>query len=583
MSQVKLVRGLSLLVLLLLLFLVGCATSPVSPTGLYGGPVQCVEGPRQTLDCRGAAEQYKRDLRADFSYLGQATAGVGLSTTKLMEADALSTDLKEQYFHLCAQYNACLISRPEFVEKTERLREIQARVRNAAYGYFAGQNIQINPPPYGAPPPMGGYPPPGGVGFPPPPPPQSGVPQPYGSVGVPASPAPTSSGVTGSTPPQLDRVDAILNILREGNRLLKEQGPMPPGSSLSDQMKSASAPQVPEPAALGIASTPRPEQDLDGSLRSMLVSLKETIARQHPTLVLGRTVVGNFTEEGQTWASPLGAFLQERVVRLVEDEGIFGPVLALRTRGITVTQVAAVDHPNDPKALGALYQADMAIIGRFKPVGEQVEVQLAALDGVGKAELAKVTEVISTLAIPSTVPVTATNVAETGQLLQSLNQLGQQSGSGRGVEITTNRPGLGASFRRGEEIRYFVTSSLDGYFYLFHVDAEGEIKRIFPNAYQRETRIGAGAWVQVPGPGAPFKFEASTPYGLETTFAIVTDASLDERDFEAIDKGFARPKQELQAIVARSRGGVTRGGGAESPPLAAPRLAWNSITVLVVP
>ncbi|MDE2483936.1 MAG: DUF4384 domain-containing protein, partial [candidate division NC10 bacterium] len=525
MFQVKLARCLSLLVPL---FLAACATSGVSPTGLYGDPVQCVEGPRQTLDCRGAAEQYKRDIRADFSYVGQATAGVGLSTTKLMEADALSTDLKEQYFHLCAQYNACLISRQEFVEKTERLREIQARVRNAAYGYFAGQNIQINPPPYGVPPPMGGYPPPGGVSFPPPP--QSGMPQPSGSVSAPASPAPTPGGVVGSTPSQQDRVDAILNILREGNRLLKEKGPTPPGSSLPDQIKSASVAPLPESAALGIASTPRPEQDLDGSLRSMLVSLKETIAQQHPTLAVGRTVVGNITEEGQTWASPLGAFLQERVARLVEEESIFKPVLALRTRGITITQVAAADHPNDPKSLGALYQADMAIMGRFKPVGEQVEVQLAALDGAGTSELAKVTGVISALAIPSTLPVTATNAAETGQLLQSLNQLGQQSGNGRRVEITTNRPGLGTSFKRGEEIRYFVTSSLDGYLYLFHVDAEGGIKRVFPNMYQRETRIEAGAWVQVPGPGAPFKFEASTPYGLETTFAIVTDAMLDERE-----------------------------------------------------
>lgn len=579
MSRVKLIRGLSLLVPL---FLAACATSGVSPTGLYGGPVQCVEGPRQTLDCRGAAEQYTRDLRADFSYLGQVTTGAGISTTKLMEADALSTDLKEQYFHLCAQYNACLISRPEFVEKTERLREIQARVRNAAYGYFAGQNIQINPPPYGVPPPMGGYPPPGGVGFPPPP--HSGVPQPPGSVGIPAPSIPSAATEPGSTPSAHDRVDAILNILREGNRLLKEKGPPPPGSSLPNQIKSAGVPQpVPEPVALGIASTPRPDQDLDGSLRSMLVSLKETITRQHPAVAVGQTVVGNFVEEGKTWSTPLGALLQERVTKLIEQEGLFKPVLVARTRGITVTQVSAVERPNDPTALGALYQADLAIAGRYKPSGEQVEVNLVALDGAGKGELAQVTQAISTLAIPSVVPATATNAAETTQLLDSLNQAGPQVEGEARVEITTNRPGLGASFRRGDEIKYFVTSSLDGFLYLFHVDADKNVQRIFPNSYQRDARIQARAWVQVPDSGAPFRFAASTPYGLETTFAIVTDISLDEREFEAIESGFAKPKQELQAIVARSRGRVTRGGGAESPPLAAPRLAWNSITVLILP
>lgn len=578
MPQVKLIRDLSLLAPL---FLVACATSGVSPTGLYGGPVQCVEGPRQTLDCRGAAEQYKRDLRADFSYLGQVSTGVGLSTTKLMEADALSTDLKEQYFHLCAQYNACLISKAEFVEKTERLREIQARVRNAAYGYFAGQNIQINPPPYGIPPPIGGYPPPGGVGFPPPP--HGGAPQPPGSVGIPALSAPSAAAEAGSTPSAHDRVDAILNILREGNRLLKEKGPTSPGSSLPDQIKSASVVPLPEPVALDIASTIRPDQDLDGSLRSMLVSLKETVIRQHPTVAVGQTVVGNFVEEGQTWSTPLGALLQERVTKLIEQEGLFKPVLVARTRGITVTQVSAVERPNDPNALGALYQADLAIAGRYKLSGEQVDVNLVALDGAGKGELAQVTQAISTLAIPSVVPAIATNAAETTQLLDSLNQARPQVDGEARVEITTNRPGLGASFRRGDEIKYFVTSSLDGFLYLFHVDADKSVQRIFPNSYQRDARIQAGAWVQVPDSGAPFRFAASTPYGLETTFAIVTDASLDEREFEAIESGFSRPKQELHAIVARSRGRVTRGGGAESPPLDAPRLAWNSITVLILP
>jgi len=563
--------------------LTACATSGVSPTGLYGGPVQCVEGPRQTLDCRGAAEQYKRDLRADFSYVGQATAGVGLSTTKLMEADALSTDLKEQYFHVCTQYNACLLSRPEFVEKTERLREIQARVRNAAYGYFAGQNIQINPPPpYGGPPPMGGYPPPGGVGYPPPPPPQSGVPQPPGSVSVPASPAPSPAAGTGSTPSQQDRVDAILNILREGNRLLKEKGATPPGSSLPEQRNLAGAPPTPGPVALGIASSPLPEQDLDGSLRSMLASLKETIARQHPTLAVGRTVVGNFVEEGKAWGTPLGALLQERVTRLVEQEGIFKPVLAARTRGITITQVSTVERPNDPNALGALYQAELGIAGRYKLGGDQIEVHLAALDGAGKGELAQVTQAISTSAIPSTAPLTTVNAAETGQLLESLSQLGQKSDREAFVEITTNRPGLGASFRRGEEIKYFVTSSVDGFLYLFHVDADKNILRILPNAYQREGRVAARAWVQVPGAAAPFKFEASPPFGLETTFAIVTDVPLDEREFEAVESGFAKPKQELQRLV--ERGAVrTRGGGSESSQIVAPRLAWNSITVLILP
>jgi len=346
---------------------------------------------------------------------------------------------------------------------------------------------------------------------------------------------------------------------------------------------------APTPSAL-------PQQDLDSSLRAMLVSLKHEVVSKNPARASGEAVVGNFTEEGQPWSSPLGALLQERVATLVETEGLFKPV-AIQTRGITIKQVAGVENPNDPKALSALYNTDLAIAGTYRPQPDRILVRLAVLDDKG-SELAQTVKEILRQAIPDVVASAPANAADTGQLLNSFNQLGPRSQGDARVEVTTNRPGAGANFRLGEEIRYFVTSTIDGYLYLFHIDAEKNVLRIFPNQYQREARVAAGAAREVPAPGAPFKFEASPPFGLETTFAMVTSVPLDEKDFQMVEGGFAKPKQEVQALVA-TRGISVKPVEALSPAAAAPssssypaaapgqspppQLVWNSVTVLIRP
>ncbi len=630
------------------LVLSACSTTGVNPTGLMGGQVACVEGPRQALDCRGALQQFARDFKADLSFMSKAQIGLGVTSNKLTEADALSSDLIQHYYQTCTLYNACLLDRREYVARTEKLQEIQLNVRRAliAAGYGAQQSIQINPPPFGAPPPVGGFPQPGGFppppgGFPPPqgsplppgagfPPPSGGYPPPAGYPPPPGGAPPVSyypsaspqdpqqggsaPGLSVNIPPTQgpqDRADMILNILREGSKLLREQSPPPkppasPGTSFTrPPVSTAAMPGPPSAGTTGmVAQTipmPQPlpapavlasaQDDLDGRLRGMLVSLKQEVARQSPARASGQVVVGNFTEEGQPWSSPLGALLQERVATLVETEGLFNPSPAVLTRGITVKQVAAVQNPNDPKALGALYNTDLAIAGTYRPDPDRVLVRLTGLDNKG-GELAQVSSEISRRAIPDVVAAAPANAAATSQLLDSLNQLGPRSQGNAKVEVTTNRPGAGANFRLGEEIKYFVTSTIDGYLYLFHIDADKNVLRIFPNQYQRKTKIPAGVALEVPAPGSPFKFEASPPFGLETTFAIVTVAPLDEKEFQMVEGGFAKPKQEVPTLIATR--GISVKPVEQAPPssvslpaAAAPtpqaQLVWNSVTVLIRP
>jgi hypothetical protein len=148
------------------------------------------------------------------------------------------------------------------------------------------------------------------------------------------------------------------------------------------------------------------------------------------------------------------------------------------------------------------------------------------------------------------------------------------------INITTNRPGPGSSFRMGEEITYFVSSSSDGFLYLFHIDGEKNVNQIFPNQFQADPRIRGGQALQVPQAGAPFKFEASPPFGLETSFAIVTPVPLNDGDLQSIRASFASAKQIAPAILQTRGIAVTAASGAAAP---SSSVLWNSVTVLIRP
>src|SRR5437867_10930702 len=109
--------------------LAACQTTGLNPTGLHGTEVRCSEGPRQTLDCRGAIQQYARDLKADVSVAKQVTLALGVVSTKLIEADAITSDTVQHNNKTCSLYNASPTNLLEHGTKTELHKEIPPSVR----------------------------------------------------------------------------------------------------------------------------------------------------------------------------------------------------------------------------------------------------------------------------------------------------------------------------------------------------------------------------------------------------------------------------------------------------------------------
>jgi hypothetical protein len=309
-----------------------------------------------------------------------------------------------------------------------------------------------------------------------------------------------------------------------------------------------------------------PAGDLDEALRAMLIVLKGDVASRHPALAQARAVVGNFTEAGRPFAGPLGAVLQERTAVLVRAERLFEPP-ARQDRTVALGDVAKVPSPNAAAAQAVIYGAEITIAGRYRAEGERIAVELSALDPRGQT-LAVSSRTVVAPAAPSVLPPAAANVAETERLLASLTRLGPSRSDGR-VDITTNRPGEGASFRLDDEIRYLVVSTTAGYLYLFHIDAEGRVVRIFPNDQQREARIDPTS-LEVPAPNGPARFVASPPFGLETTVALVAASPIEQAAL-----------REIAATLSRAASPRAAGPGPSPTPVTG--VLWSSVTTLIRP
>ena len=82
-------------------------------------------------------------------------------------------------------------------------------------------------------------------------------------------------------------------------------------------------------------------------------------------------------------------------------------------------------------------------------------------------------------------------------------------------------------YGKGDLLQAYVTSSEDGYLYLFYRDADAKVSVLFPNRYQTNNFIKGGERVAVPQrQGDTFKITIGAPFGHELLKAVVTKKPL---------------------------------------------------------
>ena len=87
------------------------------------------------------------------------------------------------------------------------------------------------------------------------------------------------------------------------------------------------------------------------------------------------------------------------------------------------------------------------------------------------------------------------------------------------LELRSNKPD--DTFRRGDEIAFFVKADQDCFVTLIYFSAQSGGYILFPNRDQTDMRIRAGTEVRIPAEGSSLVFKASTP-GVEEISVIAT-------------------------------------------------------------
>src|SRR4051794_5222257 len=63
------------------------------------------------------------------------------------------------------------------------------------------------------------------------------------------------------------------------------------------------------------------------------------------------------------------------------------------------------------------------------------------------------------------------------------------------VSLNTDRPD--ATYAIGEAARLFIRSNEDAFVNVFSIGPSGQVNQLFPNAYQRDSRVGANQVVEI--------------------------------------------------------------------------------------
>lgn len=101
----------------------------------------------------------------------------------------------------------------------------------------------------------------------------------------------------------------------------------------------------------------------------------------------------------------------------------------------------------------------------------------------------------------------------------------------------------------GESLEVSVKVSDEAYIYLFSVDPRGHTEQIFPNRYQKNSRLRANLNYRFPPASADYRFRVELPTGTHKVICLAARSQLSPQVLQSVRGSSAelRLKQALEA------------------------------------
>jgi hypothetical protein len=295
--------------------------------------------------------------------------------------------------------------------------------------------------------------------------------------------------------------------------------------------------------ALGLAAriAPATSQSWEAGLPASLDKI--SASAWQPTLL---TAFGTFTYGDSGLSSPFSRHLEDALKAAMTKSA--------RLRLFNKSVAAAMD-PAFRAIYGDFFKnnaVDALLSGRYYVEGQAVRARLE-LTGLSDGVLVGTLDLrIPKSELPSGVAVDPS--AGAAATASSIGRLAADSGGGGlRVSVSTER-GAGAVYREGEKMVVLVTVNKSAWLKVYHVDAAGEVRLIWPNRFDGGKRVDPGMVVSIPSPGDTFAFNMTPPFGAEFIKVIAST-----QPFAADEAAFAELGKDPRAVMTRGISVVASG------------------------
>ena len=105
------------------------------------------------------------------------------------------------------------------------------------------------------------------------------------------------------------------------------------------------------------------------------------------------------------------------------------------------------------------------------------------------------------------------------------------------AKIWTNKD-KDAIYKEGEVIKFYFKVNRNSYIYVYHMDAGGHVKMLFPNGFSKKNYIEANKTYVIPDESMNFDIKVSAPFGTEQVKAVASLQPIKEMDIKDGESGF---------------------------------------------
>ena len=93
-------------------------------------------------------------------------------------------------------------------------------------------------------------------------------------------------------------------------------------------------------------------------------------------------------------------------------------------------------------------------------------------------------------------------------------------------------------YKEGGVLKFHFRANKDGYIYLYHRDASGQVKMLFPNGYSSDNKVKADTVYTIPDDKMNFDIAVTPPFGTETVWAVASLQPMTEMEIKSGETGF---------------------------------------------